>query len=77
MARRIRYRKNEVEFEHPAKGADHCEMCKHFKMPAACEIVMGEVYPGDWCNKFDPKQAKPQTQQAANQMAGAARRGKK
>jgi len=46
-----RYEKSQVEFEHPAKGPNHCSQCVHFQ-GKTCEIVKGSVDPEDWCNKF-------------------------
>ena len=48
--------KAEVEFEHPAKGKDHCKDCKHFRIKEEkCEIVMGKIQPGDWCKLYESK----------------------
>ena len=46
--------KSEVQFEHPAKGANHCSQCVHFQVlhKNGCEIVKGHIEAGDWCNKF-------------------------
>lgn len=51
-----KYDKSEVGFESPAKGPNHCSMCEHYQ-GGKCEIVRGEVKPGDWCNKFKKKEA--------------------
>jgi hypothetical protein len=48
----MKYAKSEVAFEHPAKGKDRCAECRHFRAPAACEIVAGKVLSQDWCKKF-------------------------
>jgi hypothetical protein len=52
-----KYRKSDVEFEHPAKGKDHCGQCTHFEVEAVrhCEIVAGIVESIDWCDKFERK----------------------
>lgn len=58
--------KRAVEFEspgyakpHPDKGEERCSDCVHFE-PAAqglgtCEIVVGVMEGGDWCNRFRAK----------------------
>ena len=52
-----KYSKAEVNFEHPAKGPDHCKDCKHYKVVPyhSCEIVPGVIMPNDWCKKFVAK----------------------
>jgi 8-oxo-dGTP diphosphatase len=46
--------KSAVEYEHPAKGPDHCGLCRHFDhAEAACELVAGAIATNDWCKKFD------------------------
>lgn len=46
--------KAEVQFEHPAKGPNHCGECKHYDAPSKmCEIVLGSIEPEDWCNQFE------------------------
>jgi hypothetical protein len=44
--------KASVEFEAPAKGPNHCGMCRHFQAPSACELVAGTVRRVDWCRLF-------------------------
>lgn len=45
--------KAETNFEHPAKGANHCSQCVHYnKENETCEIVIGSVEPQDWCEEF-------------------------
>ncbi len=48
-----KFLKMDVQFEHPAKGRDHCSECVHF-IPeySRCRIVRGEVMGVDWCKKF-------------------------
>lgn len=43
--------KNEVGYEHPAKGAKHCEDCRFFEVkgPKQCLKVQGKILPQDWC----------------------------
>jgi hypothetical protein len=43
--------KEEVKFEHPAKGKDHCKSCKFFRKDH-CAIVKGDIKPEDWCEEF-------------------------
>ena len=51
------YSKDEVGYEHPAKGRQHCSGCKHFEVigPHHCEIVRGIILPQDWCEKYESK----------------------
>lgn len=44
--------KSEVEFEHPAKGSDHCGDCVHFEDGGTCAIVDGAILAKDWCKEF-------------------------
>jgi hypothetical protein len=46
------YAKSEVQFEHPAKGKNHCSQCVHFLGNGKCEIVSGLIRPEDWCDKW-------------------------
>lgn len=49
----IKFSKARVDFEHPAKGPNHCADCKYFCGDKnACRIVKGDVHPEDWCKKF-------------------------
>lgn len=51
--RPLLYTKDEVKFEHPAKGMDNCRDCAHFiAKDHLCKIVEGTIQPGDWCDKF-------------------------
>jgi hypothetical protein len=45
--------KSAVDFEHPAKGPNHCSQCRHF-LPdqLACRIVAGHITGRDWCKRF-------------------------
>jgi hypothetical protein len=45
------FTKEQVGFEHPAKGPHHCWECRHFR-GNRCEIVSGAVAAGDWCKKW-------------------------
>lgn len=48
--------KENVQFEHPAKGPDHCANCEHFLSSTnRCRIVSGEVRPEDWCKRYEAK----------------------
>ena len=49
---RVMYQKSEVEFEHPAKGADHCSACVHYRGGDRCEIVIGVIKREDWCDRY-------------------------
>ncbi len=42
----------DVQFEHPAKGANHCSQCEHFIAPEGCRLVAPPVEPEDWCTLF-------------------------
>jgi hypothetical protein len=58
-ARSKKYAKSEVDYERPAQGMDHCSECVHFEVylwKNKCEIVAGEILPGDWCSKFKRKE---------------------
>jgi len=46
--------KQQVDFEHPASGMDHCEDCK-FYLGGACSLVAGSIAPEDWCKRFQMK----------------------
>ena len=52
-----KFTKDEVEYESPAKGKQHCADCKHFQVlaPKHCEIVQGIIQPSDWCKKYEGK----------------------
>jgi hypothetical protein len=44
-----------VNYEHPAKGRNHCGNCAHFinaHIPR-CETVMNPIRPGDWCKRWE------------------------
>lgn len=47
----VKMTKAEVNFEHPAKGPDHCGDCKYFSNPG-CTLVAGAVRAEDWCEEF-------------------------
>lgn len=49
----IMFAKNEVGYEHPAKGSDHCGICAHFRAPHKCVEVVGYIRREDWCQKFE------------------------
>jgi hypothetical protein len=46
--------KSAVAYEHPAKGDDHCGICRHFEVrhKNGCAIVAGFIRAEDWCDKF-------------------------
>jgi hypothetical protein len=31
---------------------EQCSKCKYFEHPRSCEIVIGAIKPGGWCNKY-------------------------
>jgi hypothetical protein len=49
-----KFRHASVDFEHPAKGEDHCGECQHFikAEPPRCQIVASPIAAEDWCRKF-------------------------
>jgi len=49
-----KYAHTEVQFEHPAKGKNHCSQCVHWT-GSGCRIVKPPVKAGDWCNKFESR----------------------
>lgn len=46
----------EVRYEHPARGPDHCAGCEHFIMPNHCTGVADPISPEDWCVRYDRKE---------------------
>lgn len=47
----------EVEYEHPAQGKDHCWECRFWEGPTSgmlfgCQKVEPPVRPKDWCELF-------------------------
>lgn len=51
-----KFTKEQVGFEHPAKGPDHCGQCQHF-LGGRCAIVYSTVMAGDWCRKWKAEDA--------------------
>jgi hypothetical protein len=47
---------DEVDYEHPAQGPDHCRDCAHYR-GQACAIVEDPIEPEDWCNRYTAKPA--------------------
>jgi hypothetical protein len=49
--------KDEVHFEHPAKGENRCGLCVYFigNRTQLCKIVAGHVEGKDWCDRFEEK----------------------
>ena len=49
--------KSSVGYEHPARGRERCEGCKHFEVdtPNTCETVKGVILPKDWCVEYKPE----------------------
>lgn len=51
-----KFTKEQVAFEHPAKGMDKCGNCVHYiRASQTCRIVRGQIMPEDWCKKFEAK----------------------
>ena len=51
-----RMSKEEVAFEHPAKGESSCGQCSHFERGSnTCAIVSGTVLPEDWCEEWSAR----------------------
>lgn len=59
--------KSEVQFESPAKGMQHCIACTHY-IAGRCEIVRGEVLPGDWCRLFQKRSPMTVIQKSPTQI---------
>jgi len=57
MAEYVKISKSAAQYEHPAKGADHCAECRFFEQvaPRHCLRVDGVILPGDWCKLFERK----------------------
>jgi hypothetical protein len=54
------YRKDtheKAEYEHPAKGKNHCGICEYFidAKPARCQHVKSPIRAEDWCHRFQRK----------------------
>jgi len=49
--------KAEVQYEHPAAGAEHCAACINFLPPHSCSMVQPPIQPEDWCNLFEADEA--------------------
>lgn len=56
-----KFSKIAAQFEHPAKGDDHCGECVHFLAHLACEKVDGLIRPEDWCSLFEAAAAAPRS----------------
>jgi len=51
----LKYNKNDVSFESPAKGMHDCDDCTHYDpnmFGGSCYLVKGRIGPEDWCNKW-------------------------
>jgi hypothetical protein len=55
IVRAAKIPKASVEYERPAAKRNHCGMCRHFRRPESCELVIGTIYPEDWCKLFARK----------------------
>jgi hypothetical protein len=52
----MKFSHKSVDFQHPAKGEDHCAECIHWQGKVGqCAIVRPPVRAEDWCKKFSPK----------------------
>lgn len=36
-------------------STEQCSKCVHFHMPDKCDVVIGHVVPGGWCDEFKRK----------------------
>ena len=43
-----------VDFEHPARGPNHCSECEHY-VGRHCTKVVDPISPEDWCRLFEAK----------------------
>ncbi len=41
--------KSVAQYTANGSEAEHCGICKHFRAPRACRIVMGSIELGGWC----------------------------
>ena len=39
--------------DHAMDETERCGLCVHYIRGGACEIVMGRISPGGWCNRFE------------------------
>jgi hypothetical protein len=53
----VKITKAAAEYEHPARGKDHCSMCEYFEEIEKdhCSRVRGIILAGDWCKLFERK----------------------
>lgn len=51
--------KSVAGYEHPAKGPDHCGICRFYEQikPDHCSRVKGIIEAEDWCRLFEPHEA--------------------
>lgn len=52
-----KFNKEDVHFEHPAKGMADCDECMYYLGEKAmeCTRVKGSVAPHDWCDQYNCK----------------------
>jgi hypothetical protein len=50
----VKISKTAAEYEHPAKGDNHCGICEYFEQiePDHCSRVRGVIKAEDWCRLF-------------------------
>lgn len=50
----------QVAYEHPARGKDHCSICRHYiEDGPRCESVRSPIRAEDWCIRFRNKEELP------------------
>lgn len=52
-----RAEKDTVDYGRGMKSA-HCAICRHWKPPDQCEIIIGKISPQGWCNLFAKRSEK-------------------
>lgn len=53
----VKISKVAAEYEHPAKGEEHCGICGYFEKlePDHCSRVKGIILKEDWCKLWEAK----------------------
>jgi hypothetical protein len=46
-----------AHYQQTPNGKAHCEICKQFLTPPACQLVEGPIVPTGWCVLFAAKAA--------------------
>lgn len=52
----------EVKYGMAKPGGDRCATCEYFKGKDDCTLVEPPIYPAGWCNKFEAKDADPESE---------------